>query len=79
MNTNRINEIIERMDSFKESHPNMHALWSYYLNLKVKALNDCILQCENICNTIDTIPNDPDPETLITLITFSRLMSENTA
>lgn len=68
MNDN-IQETLNKLENYKETHPNLYVLWREYIKKKVDNLNYTISSCNNIINLInDTGVNDLNINTILTLI-----------
>jgi hypothetical protein len=56
---NKLQSIKERLNKLKESHPNIIELWTNYINIKKKSLEDGIIECEKALELIEKKEN-PD-------------------
>ena len=63
----RVAEIMNKLEEYKETHPNVTTVWRCYLNKKIANLNKELENCERLLD--DLIPNMPDiPLTTMFLI-----------
>lgn len=65
---NEVTNILSRLETFKDSHPNIYKLWREYIQKKSNNLKLTITACNNTLNLInsDNI-NDLDLDTVATL------------
>ena len=69
-----INSIREKLSDYKDSHPNLHLLWSTYLELKIKGVKDTLRELETALELIENTP-DLGLDNILTLYCLSTLES----
>ena len=69
-----INSIRETLSNYKDSHPNLHMLWSKYLEFKIKAVEDTLRDLKVALELIDSTP-DLGLDNILTLYCLSTLES----
>lgn len=71
MEREKLNEILNKLSSKRESHPNFTSLWSNYLNLKCYSFLQEINTLESILKDLDSQP-DINLNNVNTILNFQR-------
>jgi len=71
MEREKLNEILNKLNSKKESHPNFCSLWSNYLNIKCNSFLKEINTLESILLDLDSQP-DINLNNVNTILNFQR-------
>ena len=67
---NKIEEIITKLEQYKETHPIFVKVWSLYLREKLNNLKIMTTKCEQTVNSDLTNTPDLDPQLLASLVTM---------
>ena len=65
-------DIKNTLKNYENTHPNLSKLWREYIDVKVKKLEQTILECENAIDLMKT-RDDISVENMSTLYLFSLL------
>ena len=60
------NEIIEKLNLYTETHPNITTIWKHYMQIKRESYQKALLECETAINFF-TIQSDLNIETVLLL------------
>jgi len=66
----KITDIINQFQQYKETHPNFVRIWTTYLNTKFNNLKQTIKNCEELLETDIKNAPDLDINILITMLSF---------
>ena len=68
-----INNIRNKLNFIRNTHPNIYKIWSTYINEKLVSMFNLITECNNILNKIENenIPDLTDDNMLSLLILLS--------
>jgi len=48
------NDILERLDSYRESHPNIVSLWKEYMKIKRINYMKSMINCDDVIRNLET-------------------------
>ena len=68
------NEILDELNSYQQSHPNLSSFWKFYIQLKKKAFEDSLLECQKSIGFLREF-NDVNPSNLMFLYLYLRSVS----
>jgi hypothetical protein len=68
---NDFNELLNKLEKRKNTHPNLINFWKMFLEEKQKNIEKTFLHCEHVLDHMDTI-SDIDIESVITLLHIFR-------
>ena len=71
MEREKLNEILNKLNSKRQSHPNFCSLWSNYLNIKSNSFLKEINTLESILKDLDSQP-DINLNNVNTILNFQR-------
>ena len=60
--------IVERLHSYKISHPTLYSLWKNYLIIKRESFLNSIINCNKILERLDTRPDLTQEQVILLLI-----------
>lgn len=66
----KIEDIIAKLEGYKETHPILVKVWSLYLREKFNNLKIMISKCEEISNSDLSDTPDLDPQLLLSLVSM---------
>lgn len=73
----QINNIKNRLNNIKDTHPNLYTLWSTYIDEKTVSMYNLITECSNILNKIENDNlADLTQENIYSLLMFISLNNE---
>ena len=70
-----VQDILTRMEQYKDTHPNLSILWKTYLEEKVRRTKIAIQECKIALSQIQEL-NDLTPENIILLYCMGNLESQ---
>jgi len=70
-----IASLLTRVESYKDTHPNLAFLWTFYLKEKQRSIQNTIEECKIALSKIDTLP-DMTPSTILTLYCLENLETQ---
>jgi len=69
--------IIDKLNNYKNTHPNFYNLWAHYLRIKKENFRQDLINCSKVIERLET-QNDITPENLITLLILNNSYHLNT-
>ena len=52
-----LQEILEKIETHREKHPELMNMWAYYFNIKKKLFMEALENCDKMLQKIDHLPN----------------------
>lgn len=63
---NQVNSLKKKLETIKETHPNLYNLWSKYLDGKISSLNETIIRGHSMIESTEYIRDLTEDEILTT-------------
>ena len=67
-------QILGELNAYQNSHPNLSSFWKFYIKLKKKAFEDCLLECQRSIDILK-VCNDINPNNLLFIYLYLRSVS----
>ena len=73
---NNISDIKNRLQNIKETHPHIFCMWNTYLLKKLDSLNNLLIECDKMLQTIENDEiDDLDEESILTILFISQFLN----
>ena len=73
-----VDDILNRFDRYKETHPNIVTLWKNYINIKKQNMLKIIQESNDVLSKLDTVNDIPLNDITLLYVTQSTLHSNIT-
>lgn len=73
----KINETLERLESKAVTHPNIVLFWKQYISRKIDMLNNSLLECDCVIESLTAEQVDIETESLVMAYFFTRALRSN--
>ena len=71
----RISSIVQKLNSYNNSHPNLTTIWENYLNIRLEKIINTIDDCETLITRIESGANDLSETQIYALYNIYRIMN----
>ena len=65
---NSLQEILKKIETHREKHPELMMMWDYYFNIKKKIFLEALEKCDKMLQEIDNLPDFDEKSILLIYI-----------